>query len=349
MRPRLCSATSEHDVAMLEPPELLDSGQINDLLARAGIVGPARASLLKRHNHVYRIKTPTDTLFLKCYTKDWYGGEFANTDGCVEHETAAWKVLAAHGVAVPEVVLDLRDCDHALGRPVVVTRQLRGTALTDLLYAADDTLWNAVLEATGDYLRQVHAITFDRPGYIMDGGPDTFDGSWQHFLWSAAQTQCTALATLEADTPRLEPALVQELRSVLETTERVLAPAWQPPRFTHGDCHAGQFFLYVEDGRWQVSGFVDLEVASAGDCVADLLKIGIELAMTFGTSRAWWEPLFAGYGTEPDLDLIRLRLLGWHEINWSCHRPFPAHATRCYVLTRLLQARTWTELWGAVQ
>jgi hypothetical protein len=126
--------------------------------------------------------------------------------------------------------------------------------------------------------------------------------------------------------------------------DAALAGEFVPPRFTHGDCHAGQFFLYSEDDERHVSGFVDLEVSSAGDCVTDLLKLGIELAGHLPLGSRWWEPLFGGYGGEPDFELFRLRLLGWDEINFKCHGEDKWPQTREEHLRQLLAARDWAEL-----
>ena len=36
------------------------------------------------------------------------------------------------------------------------------------------------------------------------------------------------------------------LSALFAGVEPALAPAYQPTRFVHGDCHASQFFLYSE-------------------------------------------------------------------------------------------------------
>ncbi len=179
----------------------------------------------------------------------------------------------------------------------------------------------------------------------MDGGPSGLPahGGWQHSIWSAQQTQRDALSVLDADSHRLPPALSRRVRERLETMADALASAFEPPRFTHGDCHASQFFLVQSDGGWQVSGVVDMEVASAGDCVVDVLKFGLELAVTSPRLR-WWEPFFAGYGSTPDFELVRLRLLGWHAANFAAYgRPIPPRAV---VLERQLAARDWAGVFG---
>jgi hypothetical protein len=152
------------------------------------------------------------------------------------------------------------------------------------------------------------------------------------------------LAGLEADVARLSSPLVERLRTLLSTIEEVLAPACAPPRFVHGDCHAHQFFLDREGEDWHVSGVLDLEVASAGDCGEDLMKFSIELAARFPVAMRWWEPLFLGYGRQPDFELFCLRLLGASEAELTCHGEGTWPGTREQVLTRLATAREWADL-----
>ena len=333
----------------MNPPDNLSPQQLNALLQSARISGQGQAVLLKQHNHVWRITATDDVYFLKTYTKSWYGGDIAATAGCVEHEVAAWRVLQAQGIAVPEVVAESRECENPLGRPFLMTRGLRGTSLTTLLKDADRSQFATLLETTGAFLRQVHAISFEHSGYIMEGGPSApaDEQAWQHWIWSARQTQRDAYTTLEYDRPRLSTALYGELAARFATMETELAVAWQPPRFTHGDCHAEQFFLYNADGHWHVSGFVDMEVASAGDCVADLLKFGIEMMVYFDPATRWWEPFFAGYGI-PDFEQLRLRLLGLHETNFTAHGAGRWPATREQTQRHFLAARDWAGVFTKV-
>jgi aminoglycoside phosphotransferase (APT) family kinase protein len=330
----------------MNPPDNLSPQQISSLLKFGAVEGPGQAVLLKPHNHVWRLTAADDIFFLKVYTKDWYGDDIAATAGCVEHEVAAWRVLHLHGIAVPEVVAESRGCDNPIGRPFLMTRRLRGTSLTTLLRAADAPQFAALLETSGAFLRQVHAITFEHSGYIMDEGPWVPAGSnaWQHFLWSAQLTQRDAFAMLEADRPRLSSRLYDELAARFITMQEELTAAWQPPRFTHGDCHPHQFFLYHKAGSWHVSGFVDMEVATSGDCMADLLKFAIEMMVHFAPATRWWEPFFAGYGGAPDFELFRLRLLGWNETNFTAHGEALWPASREQSLRTFLAARDWTEL-----
>ena len=320
---------------------------MQDLLRLAGLAGPARATLIHRHNHVYRITAGREILFLKTYTKDWYGDDVAGTGYCVAHEASAWTVLARHGLAVPEVLPACCDNVNPLGRPCLLTRGLPGRSLPTLLAAADASTFRLLLETTGAYLRRMHTITFAYPGYIVGDGPAAppAAGAWQHPIWSAAATQRAALAMLERDRPRLSPVLATNLAHLFAGMDTALAGAFAPPRFTHGDCHAGGFFL-APAGGWAVTGVVDMEVASAGDPVADLLKMALELAARFPAATRWWEPLFAGYGQAPDFAAFQLRLLGRDATELRAPGPGAWPGSRQAVLSSILAARDWQELFA---
>src|SRR6185503_8905519 len=174
----------------------------------------------------------------------------------------------------PEVALARCDCANPLGRPFIMTRELRGANLTAELRRAQQP--GGLLEALGAYLRRMHAIAFALPGYLMANGgpsePPATDG-WQHPIWSARVWQQNALATLQREGSQLPYIIVDRLRPLLAESEQALAPAYARPRFTHGDCWAHQFFIFESDGGWHVSGVVDMEVASAGDSESDLVHL----------------------------------------------------------------------------
>lgn len=79
---------------------------------------------------------------------------------------------------------------------------------------------------------------------------------------------------------------------------------------------------------------LDLEVASAGEPGADLMKLALELrSLPFD----WWTPLCAGYGAEPEWPTFKLWLLAAGEASWTAHGPLDLAAE----LRRVLGATTW--------
>src|SRR5258706_81298 len=316
---------------------LLSEQQASDILKLAGLNGRVIVDNVKQYNHVYRLRYGDEVFFLKTYMKDWYGDDIAATGGCVEHEACAWSILAANGLATPEVVLALQGCDNPLERPLIVTRALRGANLVEQLQHMGDI--GCLLETTGAYLNQMHAITFAFPGYLINGGPSAppSEDDWQHSIWTAQQWQKNALATLRHEGRQLAPEVTGRLATTLAGAEQALASVYVPPRYTHGDCWAHQFFLFEEEQRWRVAGVVDMEVASAGDAESDLVHFLIELSSALPAAAHWWEAFFAGYGREPDFGRFRLRLLGTSEAEFSWIWP----GMHGQILMQALDAQGW--------
>jgi aminoglycoside phosphotransferase (APT) family kinase protein len=261
-----------------------------------------RLQLLKRGNDVYR----AGDCFIKLHTKSWYADDPRAWAGAVQHEAAAYACLAEHGLPAPHVVIADSSSDNAFGRPYLMTRALAGAPLTSLLEDASPAHWRRLLEQTGDYLRRMHAITFEHPGYIMGATPTA--GDYRHPCWTDAFG---------------EPC--------------------QPPGFVHGDCHAHQIFL-TNDG---VSGIVDMEVASAGDPMFDLMKFSLEMAMLYAPATRWWEPFFAGYGGAPVFEHLQARMLTASYDNYQCLAPRGWACSHAQIVARLRAATDWPSLLNA--
>jgi aminoglycoside phosphotransferase len=316
------------------------------ILHMVGIRCTPSVTPIKRYNHVYHVVCGTDEFFLKTYTKAWYGGDTAATGGCVDHEASAWRTLAQHGLAVPQVVLAAENGNNPFQRPFLLTTQLPGRPLTDLLAWAEPAQFTQLLRAVGRYLRHMHAITFEFPGYITSHGPHAAPdpSQWRHALWVAEEFKAWASRVWSEDWATVPTVLLNRVHDFWRQHEQALERAYRPPRFAHGDCHAHQFFLAQEDDQWHVSGVLDMEVASAGDCEADFVKLGLELAGMFPARTRWWQPLFEGYGKEPDFALMQLRLLAAHHINYTCLGEHSWPGTRAQIVAHVLDAERWEQL-----
>lgn len=257
--------------------------------------------------------------------------------------------LAGHGVPTPEVVLVASDTVNALGRPFMITRGLPGAPLTELLGQPTEAQQRKLLVATGDYLRRMHAITFAHPGYLMSAsGPLTppAEQEWQHRSWSPHARQTNALALLAARGAELTPELGDRLHRLFESTAETLESSSLTPRFVHGDCHVHQFFVDTSGAEPKVTGVVDMEVASAGDPIEDLLKFCLEVAAILPAQTRWWQALFDGYGQEPEYTLFRLRMLGCSPEEFACVRPGSAERPWGDVVRHILAADTWLDLFA---
>lgn len=322
----------------------LSSNQAREVLAAAGLPSEeVSVVLLKRQNDVYCLTTGSIVTYLKFYTKSWYGDDPARMAFNVEHEVYAYNTLKQAGLAVPDLVYGERSTDNPIGRPYLLLSALTGDHLLHVLTEPEAT--HAALEQAGNYLRRMHAIRFDYPGYLAYHDPDALPdpAAWQHRCWTAAARHREAAATLAAERTHLSPRVIAHLESIFDDMEARLQPAYDSPRFVHGDCHAHQVFLHGSGHLWRVMGVVDLEVASAGDPGEDLLKFCMEMMHAMPPWTRWWEPFFDGYGGAPDFDLLRLRLLGATEHEFRASGwPGP----RDTLVSRLLVAQDWEDLFG---
>jgi len=310
-----------------------------------------RVDIIKEGNDIFRLVSGMECFFLKTYTKTWYGSDPAVTGFHAMHESIAWAILAQHGLSVPDVVYISSDCDNPISRPFILTRELEGRPLTNLVTEANREEQSALLIAVGNYIRKMHEITFEFPGYLSTlSGPTEVPNpnDWQHRCWSAKTREAIACNQLQTDATQLTPGTHAEAkRSYLQISAR-LADAYQPPRFTHGDCHAHQFFLVHNGTDWRVTGVLDMEVSSAGDCGEDLLKISIELAQTLDYATCWWESFFAGYGAEPDFEAFQLRLLSVAPIEYGSSGKWIRIQSREAMLQHILKARDWSNLFTPI-
>lgn len=213
-----------------------------------------------------------------------------------------------------------------------------------LLKNASEQELHVLLHTLGTYLRQMHAIIFRYPGYLMRNVPTEApdENAWQHSIWTATRCQKDALAWVQAMRPTLSDTMAQRLEQRLATMAQELAPDYIPLRFVHGDCHLEQFFLQQEHGQWQVNGVVDMEVASAGASIADVLSVCRELAQTLSVLTRWWESLFAGYGSIPNFERFQLRLLGF----WYPYEKHVWPGSGDNGFNHILTSTNWEELFS---
>lgn len=330
----------------MTPSLSLSSEQAADISRLMGLNTRAEVREITQHNHVWQFSDEHEVYFLKIFTKSWYGDDIAGTAFCVKHEQDAYTCLAANGLTTPEVVLTQFGMDNPLGRPFIVTRKLEGAPLRTCLETADASQFQTLLEKAGAYMGQMHSIRFAFPGYIVDDGPinPPDENNWQHSSWSAKKTQQEALATLEADRPRISSELATQLHALFSNLSASLAAAFEPPHFVQVNCHANQYYLAQGGDNGYVSGCLDMEVASAGCTLYDLAGFSIEMAAFFPSTTRWWQPFFRGYGREPDFDRLKLLMLSFHEIAFKIYGETRWTGTRQEILSRLLAASNWYEL-----
>lgn len=308
---------------------------------RTGEVRDVR--FLRPENHSWRVVAGGSAYYVKAHTKDWYAATPASSFP-VRHEVTGYRLLREAGLPTADVVGYSTSTENPLGWPHLITRELEGAPLVELLRALAPEEAGAALRAAGAYLAEMHSLTYQHPGYLIDGPPARpRPNQWLHWLSRLERFLLHFFENMAADSASVDLATRDAAASLLERTLPRLREAYRPLRFVHGDCHASVFFLTAQDQRWRVSGILDMENCSAGAPLFDLAKFALEMAANFGAHVRWWEPLFQAYGAEPDFDVFRMVLVGHAHINFVCgERVWPG--TRADILGHLLTARTWEEM-----
>lgn len=320
--------------------------QTCDLVQMIGATDAVKVTAVSEYNHVWRLDCEQNRYFLKIFTKDWYSDD--TDEYPVEHEQGAYACLAAHDVPSARVALARLDCDNPLMRPFIITEQVPGQVLMALLENTEQGNRDALLSATGSYLRRIHDITFAYPGFVDSiAGPSSplDDNGYQHDVWTATQKQKNTLAQLAQEKALLPPRLFNELSSKFSRLAETLSPLYQPPRFVLTNAQIDHIFLVDAGGNWQVTGCIDMEAASAGNSDHDLVYLAIQLAPICANTSDWWEPFFAGYGAEPDFALFQLQMLACADHNFRFGRGWSG--TRGEILERIASAAAWRELFLA--
>lgn len=310
------------------------------------ISGPLDVVFLRPANHTWRIESDRGAFFLKAHSKDWYGGLVAAAGGAVAHEAAAHRMLEANGLATPTVIAAEQSADNPLGWPYLLTERLPGASLLDVVDVGDQASSDAIMEAVGAHLAQMHAIEFDHPGYVMDGAPGPLEpDAWQHPIWTFERFLLESMRTWSTDAQTVPGSVMDTVMRLFADNVTAVRRSFSPARFTHGDCHANQFFLASSPMGWRVTGVLDLEVASSGCTLFDFVKFFIEMRGTFaGSGYCWWQPLFVGYGHEPDFDVVRVLLASASSMSYTCGDWDGWPPTRAEVLRLVTSATDWHHL-----
>lgn len=293
---------------------------------------------VKRENDIVRMVTCDGVYYCKTYTKGWYGPAEENSYP-VLHESGAYAALKAHGLSTPEVVRAEPSKENALGMPYLLLKALDGVTIGQSLSKGEDI--EPLLCLAGDYLRRMHSIQFQYAGYVSSvEGPTQVprpDG-WRHGHWAGDALEEIAKKRWDDRREQLGDNLHRNLFDLFESNRSAFEADYTPPRMLHGDCHVDQFFF----SAGQVTGVVDMEVASSGAPIGDLVKFSIEASSKL-SSIDWWQPFFHGYGQSPNFDVFKLRLLCCEEAEFKWQGWQGEYAE---IIRRLMKANTWASLFA---
>ena len=175
-----------------------------------------------------------------------------------EKEIYVYRLLEEHGIhGVPTVL-------HSEGAHTVMTR-LEGQPLSAVSGDLDAAAIARIYEQIGALLAELHRIPQQAYGYvvtgILDPEPTNTDYMQRQFGRKLAEF------SEHGGDPALREAAGARAREGAALFANCLQPA-----LCHNDFHEGNVLVREEPGGWKVTGFVDVENATAADPLIDLAK-----------------------------------------------------------------------------
>lgn len=308
------------------------------------VASGVRTTRARSGNEVLRLDTEAGTFFLKAPSKDLdpWPDPLDGAAAKVAREQAASLCLRRHGLPGPEVLVAELGCDNPLGRPYLLTRCVPGRPFTTVVPRGARQRWKAPLRAVGAFLAAAHRIVFAAAGFVTTPQGPVGAVSPARALTSHASdvAQADALRDLDNARPFLDGDLAARLETRFSTLAASIDGEYHPPRLVIGGFHPNHPFLARTEDEWSVVGCIDLEVTSGGRVFDDLATFAVGMMFRFDPDIPWWEPLFEGYGSAPQLESFRMELLG------HCSYLFGGRAALGATYRRLLGAQSWATLFN---
>jgi len=334
-------------------PELTPE-QARKLLAPIGDVVVEHIQVAATINHVFEVVTHSHGKFyVKFHTARWYADQ-PDTFFVVNRECAVHELLRKRGMPLPyDAWADYTR--SVVPRSVYICGELEGIPVTEAIKQHPDEA-GAILGALGRYLHRLHDIEFSGPGLL--------EPAHAHFAPPEGRIPPVVAWPVDVDHPTwrqkealaavaeaqlvgvLRPEVALAFNQLLQGMADALRPHYESPRFVVGNCHAYHFHVERADGDWKVLGFYDFEAVQAGDTTVDLVELDMTLTPAMH-SLAWRRPLFDGYGSWPDFNDYKTRLLVEYLLYYRLRAPAREVPDPAWLDGRwldLIQAGDWDEL-----
>jgi aminoglycoside phosphotransferase (APT) family kinase protein len=249
-----------------------------------------------------RLASEAPSLIIKIYP-DMFSWKLAK-------EVSIYRRLADFPhLPVPRVIWG-NDAKTLLPLNLLVMTKIDGQVLRPLESSLGDGELFDLYAQMGRTLRNLHNVRMEAFGYLVAEGvkdPHSSNEAYMAFQFGKKLKEFRHFGGDARLADHME-------RHVTLHTGLLKGCAW--PVFCHDDFHTGNIIVSNEsDGKWQLSGVLDVENAVAGDPLIDVAKT---LLYSVGESRTKREGLLTGYGPiarpewEQTIDLYRL----YHALEW---------------------------------
>ncbi|MFI9557432.1 amino acid adenylation domain-containing protein [Nonomuraea endophytica] len=226
---------------------------------------------------VYEVRTPGRELIFKLYP-----GLFTDR---MRKEQRVYELLGRTGAAAPSVVL-ADDSKRDLAQAYLVMTKIPGRPLSQVSAALDAGTVERLYREMGRVLRAVHSVELSAYG-PLDGVQEPTNDA---YLGGQFDLKVAQFAEFGGDQD-VHAALVARVRADRHLLDRCTTPV-----LLHHDFHERNVMVEEHDGRWELTGVIDVENALAGDPLMDLARTDY-FAVKDDPARR--RALLDGYGTLP--------------------------------------------------
>ncbi|MDA0634033.1 amino acid adenylation domain-containing protein [Nonomuraea sp. MCN248] len=226
---------------------------------------------------VYEVRTADRELIVKLYP-----GLFTER---MRKERQVYDLLARTGAAAPAVVL-ADDSRRDLPQAYLVMTKVPGRPLSQVSAGLDRDTVERLYRDMGRLLRTVHSVTAPAFGPIDGVTEPTNDA----YVGGQFELKAAHFAEFGGD-PGLHAALLARL-----SADRHLLARCATPVLLHHDFHERNVMVARRDGRWELTGLIDVENALGGDPLMDLARTDYFAVRDDPLRR---RALFEGYGDLP--------------------------------------------------
>src|SRR5262249_25346133 len=232
---------------------------------------------------VYEIRCaqPSQPVILKVYPDAFHWK--------MEKELYVYRLLGRAASLPTPSILWSDGSKELLPQNYVVMTTLKGQLLSQVAPSLSTLEFRDIYFEMGALLSKVHGITLDAFGYIttrITASHPTNDA----YMRSQFQKKL-----VEFDARGGDAVLRRSVEEYVETHSDLLTQA-RTPVLCHDDYHEGNVLVAVEEGKWRVTGIVDVENAVSADPLLDIAKTDY---YAIKANEAKREGFLAGYGQLP--------------------------------------------------
>lgn len=177
-----------------------------------------------------------------------------------------------------------------IDRSYIVMTALAGSPLSEVVGEITESQLRALYAELGGLLAGIHQISLDAFGYITTRviNAHATNEAYMQFQFAKKLGELDALGGNVVLRNHIAYYVAQHAAVFTRATQPVLC---------HNDLHEGNVLVASTDGRWRITGIIDVENAVAGDPMLDLAKTDYYSIRGNAAKR---EGLLTGYPELPD-------------------------------------------------